>query len=455
MSDPLSQYYRCPERYLRFESKPGAANVSGYFRFGQDAICYGSYAGRALPSTPSAPLHDALLDTTVENGTVHLPFDWKQAVDNLRYEVYARDYWHGDSAIRSAVTSTYYFVRPILPIAVRKHLQKIRLNGWHHSEFPRWPVDRTVEHLFEQLLLLTLRSQRLAHIPFIWFWPDGASSCAIITHDVETASGRDHCASLMDVDDRFGIRTSFQIVPERRYDVPARFLDSIRSRGNEINIQDLNHDGHLFRNRQEFDVRAVKINAYARQYRAAGFRAAILYRRQDWMDALNFKYDMSVPNVAHLDPQRGGCCTVMPYFNGNMLELPVTTTQDYSLFHILNDYSLDLWKRQIALIMEKHGLIHFVIHPDYIMGARERRIYEALLAHLMQLRSQKSVWMPTAGEVNHWWRQRAEMTLVEDGDRWRIEGAGKERAHVAYANERDGRLVLTLPSKLKAVDASS
>ena len=85
----------------------------------------------------------------------------------------------------------------------------------------------------------------------------------------------------------------------------------------------------------------------AENTRAKGFRAGVLYRKQLWYDALDFEYDMSVPNVAHLDPQRGGCCTVMPYFLGNLLELPVTTTQDYCLFNILNDYSINLWERQI------------------------------------------------------------------------------------------------------------
>ena len=68
-----------------------------------------------------------------------------------------------------------------------------------------------------------------------------------------------------------------------------------------------------------------------------------------WYDDLKFSYDMSVPNVAHLDPQRGGCCTVMPYFLGDILEIPVTTVQDYTLFSILDDYSIDLWKRQIEI----------------------------------------------------------------------------------------------------------
>jgi len=142
---------------------------------------------------------------------------------------------------------------------------------------------------------------------------------------------------------------------------------------------------------------------------------------------------------------------VMPYFVGKVLEIPVTTTQDYTLFHILNDYSTTLWERQIELIMEKHGLISVVIHPDYLTSARARNIYEGLLAHLAQLKAKANLWLTTPGEVNTWWRQRAEMTLVEEDGQWRIEGAGKERASIAFASEKDGRLVLSLNAAPLAV----
>src|SRR5437899_12699253 len=92
-----------------------------------------------------------------------------------------------------------------------------------------------------------------------------------------------------------------------------------------------------------------------------------MYRNAAWLDALNFSYDMSFPNVAHLDPQRGGCCTVLPFFIGKMLELPLTTTQDYSLFRILNNYPINLWTRQIALITEKQSPVSFIFHPDYVI----------------------------------------------------------------------------------------
>jgi hypothetical protein len=250
----------------------------------------------------------------------------------------------------------------------------------------------------------------------------------------------------MDMEDAYAIKGSFQIIPENRYEVTNDFLNSIRQRGFEVVIHDLNHDGRLFVDKDQFLERAKKINSYKQRFGASGFRAAVLYRKQLWFDALDFSYDMSVPNVAHLDPQRGGCCTVMPYFVGKILELPVTTTQDYTLFNILNDYSINLWKKQIELIMEKHGLISVIVHPDYVGGSKERTVYEALLAHLADLRREKGIWIATPGEVDRWWRQRAEMKLVEDDLGWHVEGPGSERARIAYASQKDGRISYTCDS---------
>jgi hypothetical protein len=445
MTDCLTQYYRCPERYVRSALIGPLSGPSGYFRF-SDRTLYGRYSGRHLPDSPSSSMPDALSVTTVQNGEVRLPFDFDEVIDSLRYERYVKTGLDNISALRAAVNGIYYFIRPTLPVGVRKYLQRLRLSGWERIPFPSWPVDRSVDTLAEQMLLLSLRATGVKKIPFIWFWPEGAPSCAIMTHDVETRVGRDFCADLMDMDDSFGIKASFQVVPEDRYEVTPGFLQSITNRGFVLAVQDLNHDGRLFKDYRRFVTRAQKINAYGRQWGAEGFRSAILYRRQEWFDALEFSYDMSVPNVAHLDPQHGGCCTVMPYFVGKILELPVTATQDYTLFNILNDYSLDLWKSQIDLIMERHGLISFIVHPDYVTTPREMAVYKALLGYLAQLREEKGVWMATADEVSRWWRQRAEMTIVEDGEALRIEGAGSERARLAYASEKDGRLVFTLSS---------
>ena len=196
--------------------------------------------------------------------------------------------------------------RPLLPVSVRKHLQRFYLKDWDRVPFPSWPVDRTVDRLHEKLLALTLKAHSLEYIPFVWFWPNGYMSSAVMTHDVETETGRDFCSSVMDIDDSFQIKSSFQLIPEKRYPVPQDFLSRIGARGFEVCIHGLCHDGNLFRSHNEFLRRAQRINQYAKKWSALGYRSPVLYRNLDWYGALDFAYDMSVPNVAHLDPQRGG-----------------------------------------------------------------------------------------------------------------------------------------------------
>jgi hypothetical protein len=439
MNERFLEYFRCPEQFASFTLIEPLSDNCGYFRFGEDATCHGRYRHSKPQPAPATELSDALSEIKFVNGSVALTFDPAEVASNLQRELYV-DNWR--TGALSMVANFYYFLRPVLSVRVRRHLQRLHLRKWAEISFPQWPIDCSVDNLHEQLLLLSLKASKEERIPFIWFWPEGAPSCAVMTHDVETRGGSDFCPALMDIDDSFGIKASFQVIPEDRYLVRPEFLNLIRSRGFEIAVHDLNHDGHLFKNREQFLARAKQINEYGREFRADGFRAAVLYRKQIWFDALKFSYDMSVPNAAHLDPQRGGCCTVMPYFLGNLLEIPVTAIQDYSLFNILNDYSTEVWRRQTSIIMKKHGCMNFIVHPDYIMYPREQEVYRELLTHLCHLRAEKNLWITTPGEVNRWWRQRAAMNLVHDGQNWRIEGPGSERARIAYATEDSGRLAI-------------
>ena len=130
----------------------------------------------------------------------------------------------------------------------------------------------------------------------------------------------------------------------------------------------------------------------------------------------------------------------MPYFVGDILEIPVTTTQDYTLFHVLNEYSLDLWKAQTEMILEKNGLVSFIVHPDYVIEKKAQDIYRDLLSFLRQLGKEKRIWFAVAGEIDHWWRSRSKMRLVDHDGKWRIEGLGAERAKLAFATVVGDRL---------------
>lgn len=446
LNSAFLDYYRCPESFAAFLPTGKLSEDKGFFRFGRDSICYGRSSSGFRAKHPTDELYDVMADISADRSTIQLPFDPSEIVSNLRYERYSSPSDEGDTPFTrsSVLENAYYMLRPLLSVSVRKHLQRVRLRDWQKITFPEWPVDRTVESIFESLLYLQLKDHEIDEIPFIWFWPNGSPSCAIMTHDVEGLRGRNFCSKLMDLDDKYEIKSSFQIVPEQQYSVSEALLTEIRGRGFEINVHDLNHDGHLFSDRTLFLQRAAQINEYGRQYGAAGFRSAVLYRNLNWYGALNFSYDMSVPNVGHLEAQRGGCCSVMPFLIGNILELPVTTTQDYSLFHILNQYSINLWKKEIDLITNKHGLVSFIVHPDYIVKKRARDVYTALLAHLAELRSQGRLWMALPAAVNRWWRERSQMRLAPRGNKWEIEGLGKERARIAYATLEGSRVVYRL-----------
>lgn len=448
MIQTLIDYYRIPGN--SFDSICLSANVAsgdiGFFQFGAKNICYGRCQSGAAVDVAGAGEFDASKDVRREGTTIQLPFDFTEVIENLRLERYRQKVIQGKEmfAASEPVRKIYYLIRACLPVSVRRHLQRAYFHDWKNLPFPAWPVDFTVDTLHEEFLRLLMEANGAKKVPFIWFWPEGAPSCLIMTHDVETSAGRDFTSKLMDLDDSYGIKAAFQVIPEKRYEITDEYVCEIRSRGCEFNIHDLNHDGHLYRDRGEFVRRAEEINRHVRRHNTRGFRAGAMYRNQEWYDLFEFSYDMSVPNVAHLEPMRGGCCTVMPYFIGKIVELPLTAAQDYTLFHILNDYSIDLWKQQLALIKERNGLMSFITHPDYLVESRERNVYESLLDYLRQMVAREKIWAALPRDVDRWWRARNQMRLVSQGDKWEIVGPEKEKARLAYATLDGGRLVYEL-----------
>jgi hypothetical protein len=435
VNEALVELYRCPEDFAKFTREPKLSGPAGYFSLGEEVVGYGQCTDGSLVRDNASDLRDLSALTGSDGGSLRLVFDPTSVVDNLRGERYVRD---GTGRERESVPCesaqrAYYLLRPWLGISVRKRLQRLFLRDWERLKFPKWPVDTSVEQILEKLLVLSMKAWNIESIPFIWFWPEGRASCVMLTHDVETQAGLEFSRRLMATDEAFGFRASFQVIPEGPYEITGEFAESIRGRGLELNIHDLRHEDNLFRDREEFWRRARAINRYVKKYQAQGFRSGRMYRNPGWYAALDISYDMSAPTVAHLEPQRGGCCTVFPYFIGRVLELPLTTSQDYSILHVLGQSSTELWERQIELVAERHGLVSFIVHPDYLMEDRAMAMYTGLLGRLAKLRDEQGYWCALPREVNHWWRQRNEMRLEGKQNAWRIVGAGSERARIAYA----------------------
>jgi peptidoglycan/xylan/chitin deacetylase (PgdA/CDA1 family) len=446
---------KCPPSSTeRITCSPGNGS-EGFFRLGHLQLF-----GRANGGSPSAGPSENLcsIDSLIRdgNGSVALPFDPTEIINNLRFEKYAGAASTQNSQItdnKSLSRRLYYAIRPLLPVKVRKHLQRIALQDWSKITFPAWPVDTTVEDFVDWLWSRVFQVTGAKQIPFIWYWPKSFNSCAIMTHDVETGVGQDFCPSMLKIEQEYGIKSAFELVPEVRYEISQEVMEAIRRAGSEVCVHGLNHDGRLFSSEELFRSRAKAINQYAEKWGARGFRSPVMYRNLSWYDAFQFSYDMSVPNVAHLDPQRGGCCTIFPYFVGDILELPLTTTQDYPLFNIIRSNPMEMWSKQMESIIAKHGLVSFIIHPDYIIEPERQALYRELLQMLKRYSSENNVWLALPREVDTWWRERAAMSLECKDGNWSVRGEGSERASVAYVTLENGKVNYVLPGESRETSA--
>src|SRR5262249_18349236 len=145
---------------------------------------------------------DALKHIRCDAKTIQLPFDFADIVENLRRERYQAPIARRFEKIAASkpIHKLYYFFRSGLPFRMRRRLQRLYFRDWAGLPFPAWPVDFTVDNLHEELVRLLLTASGAKKLPFIWFWPEGAPSCLIMTHDVETSAGRDFTGKLIDLD---------------------------------------------------------------------------------------------------------------------------------------------------------------------------------------------------------------------------------------------------------------
>src|SRR5277367_3311247 len=126
----LSDYYRVPEDGLGRVCAEQPSGKVGFFRFGP-ATCYGQCESGVSVGFENAALHDALKSARAQDSEIHLPFDPGQIVENLRRERYVNHTGAKQGRIvdHPLVRKAYYAIRDLLPVSVRKHLQKVYLAG--------------------------------------------------------------------------------------------------------------------------------------------------------------------------------------------------------------------------------------------------------------------------------------------------------------------------------------
>ena len=365
-------------------------------------------------------------------GSVFLPFDpgevmwryWSERYQDIERSALG-------SKVRAAVLHAYYLGRPMLPRSLQIKLRQAFAKAQGIPAFPRWPVETSLHDLYDWLFALIASFVR-APVPWIDIWPENHTWSIVLTHDVEAKGGYERMHLLRDVERAGGYRSSWNFVPLRkprkeRYDVGADVLMRLEEEGCEVGLHGLHHDGRDLASLSTLRERLPAIRAHAERLRAVGFRAPGTQRDWDWMPLLGFSYDSSFADSDPFEPTPGGCCTLYPFFNEGMVELPITVPQDHTVYTILGQTDATLWLNKAEHIRASGGMALVLTHPDYADDVDMVDAYRRLLgAH----RDDPSAWHALPREVDAWWRERAASSLEASGDGWAIRGPASARGRV-------------------------
>ena len=357
-------------------------------------------------------------------------------------DTYLRERYNGPVA-RSRTLNAYYALKPLLPRRVQLAARRLYAKR-PVASFPAWPIEPLLVEHQHALLRRAMSERSIARLPLVNFWPDGHRFAVVVTHDVESSFGVDNIEAVLEVERRYGVISSWNFVAEW-YPIPVGTFELVRDRGGEVGLHAVKHDGLLFRDRASFERGLPEIRRYLRDWEAVGFRSPALHRNADWMAELGCLYDSSFPDTDPYEPQPGGCCSIFPYFLGEIVELPVTMVQDHTLWEILRQPTIDLWRHKGDWVIANHGLINVIVHPDYVGSPRRLEQYGQLLGYLRERVERQAGWHALPRNVASWWKARAQMRVVQEQGVSRVVHDGlaeewAEHATVAWASERGGHL---------------
>lgn len=309
----------------------------------------------------------------------------------------------------------YYHLRPWLGRSLRQALQRGRNQAL--SVPSDWFIPQA---LWEDVqAALPTMDGTVVHP-----WPDGRRYALALTHDIEGAEGWSRVRELADIEESFGLRSAWYVVPHL-YKVDHALLDELRERGHEVGVHGYNHDGRLFLSRRLFKGRLPAINAAAKEFRACGFRAPMVHRNLTWMQELDFDYDASCFDIDPFQPMPGGVGGVWPFTVGKLVELPYTLPQDHTLMVTLGKPAYETWLKKLTWIKRLSGLALLITHPDYLTTFDRIVQYRRFCEYVAQ---DQEKWVALPREVTSWWRQRQATVIGSDG---RLHGPAEERGRIA------------------------
>jgi peptidoglycan/xylan/chitin deacetylase (PgdA/CDA1 family) len=173
------------------------------------------------------------------------------------------------------------------------------------------------------------------------------------------------------IEEELAFRSSFYFVP-KRYAVSSDLRKHLTTNGFEVGVHGLYHDGKLFSSRKLFQERAVLINQYLQDWETGGFRSPAMHYNLEWMHDLQLQYDSSTLDTAPFEPHPVGIGTIFPFLvsgtpaQQGYIEVPCTLPEDFTVFILLKEKTIETWKEKLDWIVERGGMALLITHPDYM-----------------------------------------------------------------------------------------
>lgn len=335
--------------------------------------------------------------------------------------VAARPRAHGDAALQvaelvllegqygpehyrlSRAKRLYYRARPLMTPASRRILRRAVVRRGAANGGQNWPVDdRYVRHA-ESALDAACVLQPALRDEVLPFWPEGKRFALVLTHDVESAEGLSRIWDLVELEERMGIRSSFNLVAGE-YPVDVTLVRELQARGFEVGVHGWRHDGRMFESPRRFDDDCAHINQTLREWGAVGFRSPMTHRRPLPMQELAVEYDSSFFDTDPFEPIAGGVMTIWPFFIGRFVELPYTLPQDHTLIETMGETTSRVWLEKCRFIAEHGGMALLNCHPEYLCLGGRLHMYEEFLDVAC---CDGGAWCALPKDVSAWWRLRS------------------------------------------------
>jgi hypothetical protein len=387
------------------------------------------YGGRWIPTASVAAGGRRIASIwRRDDGSVFVPFDPDEVRLNYLSERYAEIARRPSSPDWPRITrASYYRTRRLLPRAAQIWLRRQYARVQARTTFPAWPVE-TALHDFLDLVFTLVASIADEPVPRIAAWPDGKTWALVLTHDVETAAGLRGINVVSDMERELEARSSWNLTA-RRYDVDLELVRSLAASGFEVGVHGLYHDGRDLASLSMLRQRLSGMRAAAALWNAVGFRSPATQRAWALMPLLEFDYDSSYPDTDPFEPRSGGCCTWLPFFNKDMVELPMTLPQDHTLFVILRHPDERMWVDKARFLRDQGGMALLDTHPDYLI---QDKIMQSYRHFLEEFHHDDTAWKALPAEVSAWWRRRAESRLERTAEGWVVTGPAAGEARVEF-----------------------